>query len=226
MLAITTGKLSTIELMVIIRMMGDIYCPEDFVSHDLNHQVNPLVQDGLVLKDEFGNLSFLFSHDDGGSYVPNELREIGLTALTSHKEDDDANDVYDCQVSLPQGVFNVHQVNRMNYLDDEGGYNIRPVLTISSFDKEDTYHDINHQDNEGRTLLHYAVKSNLTFATKYLLSKGADQSIVDNQGRPPSDKSYLTSKLREEIHGLLLEDRVKSIVNQASPATKARRPSL
>ncbi|PPC84839.1 MAG: hypothetical protein CTY35_00520 [Methylotenera sp.] len=222
MQAIETGKISTIDILVIIRMIADVYCPEEYAPSNFDGKRALFVQDGSVMKNQEGNLTYYFSHDDGGSYVPNEFEDIGFDTKVTHTTGDEANDVYECKIQLPQGAFIMHQNNIMVSTDDEGGLELQPSLFIASFDKSNVMYDINLQDQSGCTLLHYAVKSNQSYAVKYLLEHGADQTIADYHSRLPIEPHHLTSEDREAIQDLLLADRAKKLIEQNQSSNKTR----
>ena len=51
----------------------------------------------------------------------------------------------------------------------------------------ETYHsDVNSQDDDGNTPLHYAKHSGYDIISNYLISKGANQNIINNDGKTPN----------------------------------------
>ena len=46
---------------------------------------------------------------------------------------------------------------------------------------------INHQDNDGNTALHYALMGENFELAKFLVGKGADKTIKNNDGETPED---------------------------------------
>ena len=47
--------------------------------------------------------------------------------------------------------------------------------------------DLNLEDNEGNTALHYALREYAESAARYLVKKGADYSCTNNDGKTPAD---------------------------------------
>jgi ankyrin repeat protein len=64
--------------------------------------------------------------------------------------------------------------------------------------------DIDHQDSDGWSLLHYAIKSDNLEWVKFLVEKGANQKIKDKSGRVParfpSNKFEIYNLLKDNIN--------------------------
>ena len=92
---------------------------------------------------------------------------------------------------------------------------------------------LNERDEQGLTPLHLAVKSvrtlNSTRPVRALLMRGAQRSLLDNQGRRPIDLAVLSqpSPCYEELRKMLVEPSCWSCLMLNTPLKSVERsPSL
>ncbi|CAM4155161.1 ankyrin repeat domain-containing protein [Pseudoalteromonas byunsanensis] len=77
---------------------------------------------------------------------------------------------------------------------------------VNVVEKLITYHDINDRDEQGQTLMHFAVKSNLASMIDLMIASGVDATQVDIHGQSPyrlaMKLSALVAKKTLEQHGI------------------------
>ena len=84
-------------------------------------------------------------------------------------------------------LFNIqrNQMNRELTLLHIAAFNGR--LDIIRYFVDEKKVDINKADNDGEIALHFAAKSDKMTVVKFLLNKGADSSLKDQDGKTPRD---------------------------------------
>ncbi|KAL4866867.1 ankyrin repeat-containing domain protein [Aspergillus spectabilis] len=85
-------------------------------------------------------------------------------------------------------------------------YQLSPIFWAISFEREDIANvlideesiDLASRDRYGRTPLHCAVEHRLHLVLRWLLRKGADANIPDDEGQTPLDKARMADDIAME----------------------------
>jgi ankyrin repeat protein len=82
---------------------------------------------------------------------------------------------------------------------------------IDAINKEATLENINEQDKKGKTPLHFACIYNNFEITQFLINKGANIHLKDENGNTPLFDAVFNSEGKEEIIKLLVSKGANSI---------------
>lgn len=125
----------------------------------------------------------LFQKDEQGRYVQFTCDQL-RTILLDHAN---VNETDRFGLNLVQRCIVEEMSYRLNDDDAHADQEDREFRSILQFVLDTTHFDLNHQDEQKRTVLHHCMQEDQFDLAQYFLDKGVDKTLQDVDGRTALD---------------------------------------